>query len=171
MNMKQESLQECHSNNELSTLRAEISSYKEKLAFLNKKLNALRGPERILHRLVSKIEQKDYKRDFVTVYMAVDGMYTNQQTCVACLLKNGLSTRAIAEKLFITEKTVKFHKTSIYALSGVKNALEFIVWMRGKIDNMPKSVNIEQFLDDPIPDTEPEQVLVNLPQSQIRPCL
>lgn len=158
-------------SSEILALKAEINLHKEKLSILTKKLNALKGTEKVLQKLVSKIDQKEYKRDFVTVYLATNGLYTNQQNCVACLLKNGLSTRTIAEKLFVTEKTVKFHKTSIYALSGVKNALEFIIWIRGKIDNMPKTINIEQFLEEPIPDTEPEQPQVSLPQSQNHRCL
>lgn len=43
------------------------------------------------------------------------------------LVVKGFSNREIAERLQITEKTVKFHLTNIYALEGVLSRAQLIV--------------------------------------------
>lgn len=42
------------------------------------------------------------------------------------LLVTGITTREIAQKLFVEIKTVKFHLTNIYYKCGVKKDREFI---------------------------------------------
>lgn len=46
---------------------------------------------------------------------------------IANLLLKGLTNRQMSGELGITEKTVKFHLTSIYKKSNVKNRTMFIV--------------------------------------------
>lgn len=43
------------------------------------------------------------------------------------MLLQGLSNQEIADKLFIEEKTVKFHLTNIYPIEGVKTRAQLIV--------------------------------------------
>lgn len=43
------------------------------------------------------------------------------------LVVRGLSNKQVGEKLFITEKSVKFHLTSIYKFHGVKQRAELLV--------------------------------------------
>jgi predicted ArsR family transcriptional regulator len=45
-------------------------------------------------------------------------------------LTHGLSNKEIANKLFVTEKTVKFHLTNIYRKSQVKSRTQFVVKMQ-----------------------------------------
>lgn len=46
---------------------------------------------------------------------------------VAQLITEGLSNYEIAEKLFVTENTVKFHITSIYGKLGIRSRAQLIV--------------------------------------------
>lgn len=53
-------------------------------------------------------------------------MYSRAENDVVVYLKMGLSNKEIAERLFVTEKTIKFHLTNIYEKAGVKSRMEFI---------------------------------------------
>ncbi len=53
---------------------------------------------------------------------------TSRELEVTKLLKLGLSNKAIAKELWITEQTVKFHLTKIYAKLGVANRTEAALW-------------------------------------------
>lgn len=50
-----------------------------------------------------------------------------RQIEIADLVVKGWSNREIAEQLFITEKTVKFHLTNIYLSEGVASRAQLIV--------------------------------------------
>ena len=46
---------------------------------------------------------------------------SNREAEVAELVTKGLSNKEVANQLFVTEKTVKFHLTNIYRKLGVTN--------------------------------------------------
>lgn len=52
---------------------------------------------------------------------------TKKEQAVANLLVQGLTNKEMSTQLGVTEKTVKFHLTSIYKKSNVKNRTMFIV--------------------------------------------
>lgn len=52
--------------------------------------------------------------------------FTDRERQVEQLLILGWSNKEIAEKLQITEKTVKFHMTSIFKLSGIQSRSRYI---------------------------------------------
>lgn len=54
------------------------------------------------------------------------GLSARQEEIVELIVK-GFSNREIADRLQITEKTVKFHLTNIYALEGVLSRAQLIV--------------------------------------------
>lgn len=49
---------------------------------------------------------------------------------VAELVAQGLPNAAVAEKLFVTEKTIKFHLTNIYRKLSLKSRAQLIIWCR-----------------------------------------
>ena len=53
---------------------------------------------------------------------------SNREAEVAELVVKGLSNKEVANQLFITEKTVKFHLTNIYKKMSVKSRAQLIVW-------------------------------------------
>ena len=53
-------------------------------------------------------------------------MYSKAENDVVVYLKMGLSNKEIGERLFVTEKTIKFHLTNIYAKARVSSRMEFI---------------------------------------------
>lgn len=53
---------------------------------------------------------------------------SNREAEVAELVTQGLSNKEVASRLFVTEKTVKFHLTNIYKKMNVKSRAQLIVW-------------------------------------------
>ena len=53
---------------------------------------------------------------------------SNREAEVAELVTKGLSNKEVANQLFVTEKTVKFHLTNIYKKMNVKSRAQLIVW-------------------------------------------
>lgn len=53
---------------------------------------------------------------------------SNREAEVAELVTKGLSNKEVANQLFVTEKTVKFHLTNIYKKMCVKSRAQLIVW-------------------------------------------
>jgi DNA-binding NarL/FixJ family response regulator len=52
---------------------------------------------------------------------------SNREAEVSHLVAKGLSNKEVASKLFITEKTVKFHLSNIYPKLGIKSRAQLIV--------------------------------------------
>ena len=48
---------------------------------------------------------------------------------IARFVASGLKNKPIADKLFISEQTVKSHLTNIFRKTGTKNRLELALWM------------------------------------------
>lgn len=53
---------------------------------------------------------------------------SSREAEVAELVTRGLSNKEVANQLFVTEKTVKFHLTNIYKKMNVKSRAQLIVW-------------------------------------------
>lgn len=53
---------------------------------------------------------------------------SNRETEVTELVSRGLRNKEVADQLFVTEKTVKFHLTNIYKKLAVKSRAQLIVW-------------------------------------------
>lgn len=53
---------------------------------------------------------------------------SNRETEVARWVSRGLCNKDVAKRLFVTEKTVKFHLTSIYKKLRIKNRAQLVVW-------------------------------------------
>jgi|GEM_PF-399832 len=53
---------------------------------------------------------------------------SNREAEVAEHVSKGLSNKEVANRLFVTEKTVKFHLTNIYKKMNVKSRAQLIVW-------------------------------------------
>lgn len=53
---------------------------------------------------------------------------TNRESEVCELVSKGLSDREVANQLFVTEKTVKFHFRNIYAKLGLNSRAKLIVF-------------------------------------------
>lgn len=53
---------------------------------------------------------------------------SNRESEVAALVATGLSNKEVADRLFVTEKTVKFHLTNIYKKMNIRSRTQLIVW-------------------------------------------
>jgi DNA-binding CsgD family transcriptional regulator len=53
---------------------------------------------------------------------------SNREAEVAELVSKGLSNKEVANQLFVTEKTVKFHLTNIYKKMNLRSRAQLIVW-------------------------------------------
>ena len=59
---------------------------------------------------------------------------SSREAEVAELVSKGLSNKEVANQLFVTEKTVKFHLTNIYKKMAVKSRAQLIVWCVPHLD-------------------------------------
>jgi DNA-binding CsgD family transcriptional regulator len=69
---------------------------------------------------------------------------SNREAEVAELVSKGLSNKEVANQLFVTEKTVKFHLTNIYKKMNVKSRAQLIVWCLphlGFVENEARNEN------------------------------
>lgn len=72
---------------------------------------------------------------------------SNREAEVAELVTKGLSNKEVANQLFVTEKTVKFHLTNIYKKMNVKSRAQLIVWCLphlGFVEKEERQINQDQ---------------------------
>ncbi len=69
---------------------------------------------------------------------------SNREAEVAELVSKGLSNKEVANRLFVTEKTVKFHLTNIYKKMHVKSRAQLIVWCLPHMGFVESSNNQQQ---------------------------
>ncbi|MBE8162573.1 MAG: response regulator transcription factor [Bdellovibrionaceae bacterium] len=60
------------------------------------------------------------------------------------LVTQGLSNKEIADRLFVTEKTIKFHLTNIYKKMQVKSRSQLIVWCMPHLKFIDMKTNANQ---------------------------
>lgn len=84
---------------------------------------------------------------------------SNREAEVAELVSKGLSNKEVANQLFVTEKTVKFHLTNIYKKMNVKSRAQLIVWClphMGFVESdRPKADRVVPIAVQPEPTTIP----------------
>ncbi|MGE3756318.1 MAG: LuxR C-terminal-related transcriptional regulator [Pseudobdellovibrionaceae bacterium] len=68
---------------------------------------------------------------------------SNREAEVAELVSKGLSNKEVANQLFVTEKTVKFHLTNIYKKMNVKSRAQLIVWCLPHLGFVESETRIE----------------------------
>lgn len=68
---------------------------------------------------------------------------SNREAEVAELVSKGLSNKEVANQLFVTEKTVKFHLTNIYKKMNVKSRAQLIVWCLPHVGFVENEVRAE----------------------------
>jgi len=69
---------------------------------------------------------------------------SNREAEVAELVSKGLSNKEVANQLFVTEKTVKFHLTNIYKKMNVKSRAQLIVWCLPHLGFVETEARIDQ---------------------------
>ena len=61
--------------------------------------------------------------------MRLRGTLTESETRVSALLLQGMSNKAIAERLVLSPRTVESHLSRAMAKTGCTNRLELAMWM------------------------------------------
>lgn len=69
---------------------------------------------------------------------------SQRESEVAELVTQGLSNKEIADRLFVTEKTIKFHLTNIYKKMQVKSRSQLIVWCMPHLKFIDMKANASQ---------------------------
>lgn len=74
----------------------------------------------------------------------MDAGLSNRECEVAMCISKGVSNKDVANELFVTEKTVKFHLTNIYKKMNVKSRAQLIVWSSKHLtfDEKPAQVDL-----------------------------
>lgn len=76
---------------------------------------------------------------------------SHREAEVAELVSRGLSNKEVANQLFVTEKTVKFHLTNIYKKMSVKSRAQLIVWCMPHMDFITNQAPAAQPAASPAP--------------------
>ena len=88
------------------------------------------------------VEQKNSKSTRDIRQMEVRAL-SDREKQVVSLICRGLKNKDIADKLFITETTVRHHLTSIFEKLGTKNRLELVVYaFKNCLEDLPLSARI-----------------------------
>ena len=74
---------------------------------------------------------------------------SNREAEVAELVSKGLSNKEVANQLFVTEKTVKFHLTNIYKKMSVKSRAQLIVWCLPHLGFVENEARVENTVNAP----------------------
>ena len=70
---------------------------------------------------------------------------SRRESEVAELVSRGLRNMEVANALFITEKTVKFHLTKIYKKIAIKSRAQLILWCAPKMTFEEKNAPIANY--------------------------
>lgn len=84
---------------------------------------------KVMLRLAALMGAKEPQREAQTEELAPDMTEREKEICT--LLAEGLTNRQIAEKLYISEGTVKNYISSIYDKTGIHDRAKLIVAMKG----------------------------------------
>lgn len=68
-----------------------------------------------------------------------DGRVTKREVEILDLVAEGMTNGEIAQRLWVTETTVKFHLTRIYRKIGVSNRTAAAKWLRDRPVEDPRS--------------------------------
>ncbi len=82
-------------------------------------------------------------------------MFSKSEQAVVDLFPLGISTKEMAERLFVTDKTVKFHITNVYKKMNAKNRVDFLNKYSGRFGGKKPGGNMSEY-----DDSESETVLV-----------
>ncbi len=88
---------------------------------------------------------------------------SSREAEVAELVTKGLSNKEVANQLFVTEKTVKFHLTNIYKKMNVKSRAQLIVWCLphiGFVEKEERQANQEQMVAGQLNNTATQTIPV-----------
>lgn len=66
---------------------------------------------------------------------------SHREAEVAKLINQGITNQEAADRLFVTEKTIKFHLTRIYRKLKVKSRTQLILWCMPHIDFAEKEAD------------------------------
>lgn len=73
------------------------------------------------------------KDNKLKIFLSERGM-TKREVEVSALITRGLSNKEIANQLFITDRTVKYHITNIYSKLKLKSRAQLIIYCLPQLD-------------------------------------
>lgn len=86
-------------------------------------------PPSIVTKLIDKVEIQEGST-MTSKKFILEKLSTREQEVASCVAQ-GMSNQQIADKLFISLRTVKSHLTSIYNTTGLQNRLELGLQLKG----------------------------------------
>ncbi len=120
-----------HEGEGLALLKAGVRGYANSYmapALLKKAVEVVQMGEvwvgrRLMQRLLSSLALPQAGQDYSGAMSALDGLTRREQE-IAFLVAQGESNKGIANRLDITERTVKAHLTSVFQKTGVRDRLQ-----------------------------------------------
>lgn len=81
---------------------------------------------------------------------------SDREAAVACEVSKGQSNKEVASNLFVSEKTIKFHLTSVYKKMNLKSRSQLIVWSTAHLNFDDKVKVAETIAPAPAPISSPD---------------
>jgi len=88
--------------------------------------------QEIINELIHSLNAKSEEKDYTKIDQAL-GTLSQREKEIALLVSEGLSNMSIAQKLYISERTVKAHLGTIYQKTGTQGRLQLALLILGKI--------------------------------------
>lgn len=85
--------------------------------------------------VVSLIDKIDIKEELVAPKEPILSVLSKREQEVARFVAQGMSNQKIADKLFVSLRTVKAHLTSIFSKTGLRSRLELGIRMKGEVNS------------------------------------
>jgi DNA-binding NarL/FixJ family response regulator len=100
-------------------------------------------PRSLMTRALSQLRTNQFKKEHANPETAKIASLTPREREIAALVASGISRKAIAEKLFVSDATVRNHLTSIFGKLDVGNQFELVFYAQrnGLDNNSPKLSN------------------------------
>jgi DNA-binding NarL/FixJ family response regulator len=109
-----------------SVLAKGYSAYVTKNAHMTEIVNAIEKVKSGEKYISSDLEEKFFKSLFKPDNTSTEIQLTDRETEVLSEILNGMSSKEIAEKLFISEKTVETYRSNLFLKFQVKNVASLV---------------------------------------------
>ena len=95
--------------------------------------------------MIKDCKNKNITQPFCLVHGGFNMEFSQREIDVLRFLLSGMDIKKLASKLFITDKTVKHHLTSIYYKTGAKTRIELVAWFyQGYLSGLGQNFNPEK---------------------------
>lgn len=112
----------------LENQRVQVSQRKASWAYMSvlKNISPYGARDRIILKISKRVPERGWLTLFEKTYRTKAEGFTRRETQIIHLIAEGLSSRQIGERLFISPETVRFHRKKLMQKAGCKSSAELV---------------------------------------------